>query len=47
MAHMNPDQPIVGELKVTDDIVLQQEQKVLQARIKLAAAMKTLLQAKG
>ena len=44
---MNPDQPIVGELEVTDDLIRQQEKRVLQARNKLAAAMKTLIHASG
>lgn len=47
VAYLNPDQPIVDEIQVTDDLIRQQEKRVLQARNKLAAAMKTLIHASG
>lgn len=39
---LNPDQPIVGALQVSDQDIRQQELRVNEARIKLAQAVKAL-----
>ena len=41
-AFVNPEQPLVGEMEVKDDDIAAQEEKVKEARIRLAAAIKSL-----
>ena len=41
-AFVNPEQPLVGEMEVKDDDITAQEEKVKEARVRLAAAIKAL-----
>ena len=41
-AYLNPDQPLISALAISDEEIKEQERRVNQARIKLAQAVKAL-----
>ena len=45
--NLNTEQPLVQEVQVTDQQIFDQEKKVIEARNKLAAAMRALGQMSG